>query len=124
MVDADGGNRYRLAGGEQPQWSPGGKYIAFYNENKSYLISATGGTPGVLAEICAPGEKPDSRQEYYWWSSDGEKLAFLAWEDEPYLLHVLDFEEEVTTEIARGVSYAAWAPDSKKIVFYRSGSRQ
>ncbi|MFO7882521.1 MAG: hypothetical protein R6U52_08310, partial [Kosmotogaceae bacterium] len=92
---------------------------AFTSGNLSNIMNMTDGQYYVLAEICESGERPDSRQEYYWWSPEGNKIAYLAWDYEPYTLYILDIEKEKITQRGNRVTYAKWIPHTGELLIHR-----
>jgi hypothetical protein len=60
--------RLTVRGGEQPSWSPHGRWIAFVRGKRLYRIPAAGGRPRRIGR--GRGHSPA-------WSPDGRQLAFL-----------------------------------------------
>jgi len=110
VVNYDGSGNQRLGYGENPLWSPDATFIAFTSGNSSYIMDSTGGEPYALAEICEPGDRPDSRQDYYWWSPGSDKIAYLAWDYQPYKLFFLNVHSEDVTYIGNRITYMSWIP--------------
>jgi WD40-like Beta Propeller Repeat len=67
-VQAPGQSPRRLTrrGGDQPAWSPGGRFIAFSRGRHVFVVRATGGRARRLAR----GHEPV-------WSPDGRRIAFF-----------------------------------------------
>ncbi|MCK5407850.1 MAG: PD40 domain-containing protein, partial [Candidatus Krumholzibacteria bacterium] len=106
-----------------PQWSPGGKHIAFVitdydieaNKGNSdiYIMSSKGGEVRRLTN--SPGR--DSQPRF---SPDGQWLAFTSarsGESQIWLLPLEGGEASQLTELSTGGSSPQWTPDGRNIVF-------
>ncbi len=119
IISFDGSNKRRLGSGYNPLWSPDARFIAYINGNYSYIMNVADGEYFALAEICEPGERPDYRQVYYWWSPEGDKIAYLAWDYEPYKLYIFDIAKEEKIQLSNGVTYSKWIPHTGELLIHR-----
>jgi Tol biopolymer transport system component len=103
-----------------PAWSPGGLYsdhILFTRGYALEVISASGGTPDLLYTA------PEGRTVWYLvWSPTGDRIAFLEWDVNHYLLKMLDVGSGDVTIVVefpanQGVSNLDWARTQNKIAF-------
>jgi dipeptidyl aminopeptidase/acylaminoacyl peptidase len=100
VVDRDGSQRQLTTrGGQDPSWSPRGRWIAFTRKHDLYLVDSRGGRARRLTR--RGGDSPA-------WSPDGRKIAFLRWkphrtdklayEGIPYL-YVLDVRSGTARQV-------------------------
>ena len=66
-------------------WSSDGRWIAFVSDDTVFVKSSDG--TGDTIEIGA-GLEPR-------WSPDGEKLAYVGWEEDQYEIQIMDLPEEL-----------------------------
>jgi serine/threonine protein kinase/Tol biopolymer transport system component len=101
-----------------PRWSPDGKQIAFFDDsfgkpNKTYLVSADGGSPQKpLPEDPEPQRDPS-------WSPDGGKIIFGSdGPDKNSSIRVLDLKTHQVSTLpgSRGLFSARWSPDGRYIL--------
>ena len=85
IMDPDGGNQRMLATGQEPNWSPDGKAIAFtsyqdawniWQSSDIYVMDSDGRNVKMLTD---PGP---SSEWYPKWSPDGTKIAFCSDRDD------------------------------------------
>ncbi len=108
-------SEYKL---NEPSWSPDNKYIVFSEDNivgdaELYIIDAQGNNL----------QKLTNHRESLWgstWSPDGKQIAYHCYGRLGWKIYILSLETKTTKMVKRSIRamlYAAWAPDSKKIVF-------
>jgi Tol biopolymer transport system component len=106
---------------EFARWSPDGMHILFGDahfvaDNKSYILSAQGGTP----EQILPGDK-DGEQDAVW-SPDGHRIALTSSEtrdgNERSMIRVLDMASRQVTKLAGSEDRFSprWSPDGKYLL--------
>jgi tricorn protease len=121
-LPAKEGITYRLtessgAHDRNPQWSPDGKYIAFWSDKSGefelYLQDKDGKN--------APTQLTDNQDTYpyaFQWSPDSKKIA---WSDKKLRLRFIDVESKKITEVhqskLRELRDFTWSPDSKWIAY-------
>ena len=103
-------------GGQEPQWSPDGRRIAFLGTNKSrrclYVVGALEGQPRVVSGRAAHILK-------FLWSPDGRKIAFLHYS--PTFNGQLGIADASTNQpLLSGMAIVAapllWKPDSTQVL--------
>ncbi|MBK8491344.1 MAG: PD40 domain-containing protein [Saprospirales bacterium] len=92
-------------GGENPSWSPNGKWIAYTWNGRIFLLSCEGGIPKYITV----------GNEVHW-SSNSEQLVFEDAEN----IYTWDLNTGVKTFICEGY-HPAWSPDGSTIAFDRGG---
>ena len=123
---ADGRGLRQVARGSYPDWSPGGRKIAF---NGSTLDADVGDIVVM---------NPDGRQKtvvassngetaYVWptWSPDGERLAFVVVDapdtgggTTPHLVYVSDYSTRRVRRLSKAATLEPdWSPDGHRIAY-------
>jgi len=100
-------------------WSPDGKSIAYYSEDKTIrVIPVQGGEPRVVVKV----EEVSGWSEMDW-SRDGKKLAYSS-KGSIWVVSLDGGEpEEIKTGLDAKASHLSWSPDGEKIAFTAMGGR-
>ncbi|MEA2461206.1 MAG: hypothetical protein QOH90_1383, partial [Actinomycetota bacterium] len=122
LMNSDGSDIRLLAlGGAEPDWSPDGKEIAYYNSNNGFLsiIAVDGGVPITPTKQVA-GMAPD-------WSPDGSTIAAVEHSGDGIFLMDRDgnsLRTLIPSEPLPGESHLStiasdpqWSPDGSSIAF-------
>ena len=95
-------------------WSPDGKSIAYYSEDKTIrVIPVQGGEPRVVVKVDKVNEWWDELS----WSRDGKKIAYSS-KGSIWVVSLDGGEpEEIKTGLDAKVTHLSWSPDGEKIAF-------
>ena len=112
----DTARRRIITDGEEPDWSPNGRQIAFVRFGDIYTISPEGGSPTAVTHT--------GNAALPAWSPNGREIAFLlagtTWE-----LAVVEISNGSTRVLAPNPdedTKPAWSPDGKRIAYAASSS--
>ena len=106
VIDANGADQTRLAGGLIPDWSPDGSKIAFERDDEIYVMDADGFNQTRLTDTTARDSEPS-------WSPDGSKIAFESDRDgnlEIYVMNADGSNQTNLTNSSRGDIEPDWGP--------------
>jgi len=95
-------------------WSPDGKSIAYYSEDKTIrVIPVQGGEPRVVVKVDKVNEWYDELS----WSRDGKKIAYSS-KGSIWVVSLDGGEpEEIKTGLDAKATHLSWSPDGEKIAF-------
>ena len=98
-------------------WSPDGKSIAYYSEDKTIrVIPVKGGESREVVEV----DKVNEWWDELAWSRDGKKIAYSS-KGSIWVVSLDGGEpEEIKTGLDAKASHLSWSPDGKKITFTAS----
>jgi Tol biopolymer transport system component len=98
-------------------WSPDGKSIAYYSEDKTIrVIPVKGGESREVVEV----DKVDEWWDELAWSRDGKKIAYSS-KGSIWVVSLDGGEpEKIKTGLDARVTHISWSPDGKKIAFTAS----
>lgn len=103
--------------GEQPAWSPDGRWIAFLRGDGLFVVPPAGGEPTLIYEA------EDAALHGPVWSRDSTQIAFRHWgRRENQSIFVVDVETKRARPFARNVGVdgdIAWSPDGESVAFER-----
>jgi len=101
--------------------SPDGSQLAFTALGDLWVMDFPGGDPEKIVDLPLVGLHNPS------WSPDGERLAFVSWDDESGgHLHAVDPDGddlEQLTEVSGYYSETAWSADGRRVVSIRGAAR-
>jgi Tol biopolymer transport system component len=95
-------------------WSPDGKSIAYYSEDKTIrVIPVQGGEPRVVVKV----DKVNEWRDELSWSPDGKKIAYSS-KGSIWVVSLDGGEpEEIKTGLDAKATHLSWSPDGEKIAF-------
>ena len=98
-------------------WSPDGKSIAYYSEDKTIrVIPVKGGESREVVEV----DKVNEWWDELAWSRDGKKIAYSS-KGSIWVVSLDGGEpEKIKTGLDARVTHISWSPDGKKIAFTAS----
>jgi TolB protein len=111
VMNADGGDRRRLAEGLSPAWSPDGSLIAFAGRAGLSVIRPDGTGLRVLPHT-EGGEYPS-------WSPDGTRIAFNSNLTGDHVMYIAQADGTKVVDLSRiGEGWQVdWSPDGRSILF-------
>ncbi len=104
-----------------PKWSPDGKWIAYYGEDKGEYVLKIVDQKGIKEPKIITIPEPT----YFYsldWSPDSKKIAFIDLKQKLYYVNIADKKITTVAEEEFALSYPshAWSPDSKWIAYTKS----
>jgi len=103
-------------------WSPDGKSIAYFSEDKAIKVIPVNG--GESSEVVKVEDVSDSNPGELAWSPDGRKLAYSS-KGSIWAVSLDGGEpEEIKTELDAEAGHLSWSPDGKKIAFAAHSGNQ
>jgi Tol biopolymer transport system component len=96
-----------------PAWSPDGDQIAFADDDRLYLVQATGARVRQF--------RLDMEAEHPHWSPAGDRLVFNASTGVAWNVYVADTQGRDLVQLTDGPGDSGkpmWSPDGSRIVFY------
>jgi Tol biopolymer transport system component len=109
-----GGNMpARICDGDQAEWSPDGRQIAFRRQEQIHVRDLVGGSERRISPVDWPHCSGPA------WSPDGKRIAFACRWDAGNAIFLLDSEGGQPTKVydKRGACEPHWSPDGGRLVY-------
>ena len=119
IMDADGGNRYKLTEGGEPAWLPNAEQIGYVYREDIWVIDSNG-----TNRVNITKGRNDFRIRSPDWSPDGRKIAYSGSRD--VFRNILDMDargnnSQFLTNDNQHDATPSWSPYGNRIAFRKSG---